>query len=61
MVSREACKITALVQIHFVQRKQVNETNAVSRNFQQISVLNIFSKCLRAMLIAHPWSEQFAH
>jgi len=33
------------VQIHFIQRKQFNETNVTSHPFQQISNFNFFSEC----------------
>jgi len=35
------------VQIHFIQRKQFNETNATSNVFQQMPDLKIFSECFR--------------
>jgi len=38
------------VEIHFIQRKQSNETNVTSHTFQQISYLNIFAECFRGPL-----------
>jgi len=42
----EKALFTVLVQMHFIQRKQFNETNATSHTFQQISHLQIFPECL---------------
>ena len=41
-----------LVQMHFIQRRQCSETNAVSYVFQTISDLNIFPECLCGLLKA---------
>jgi len=38
------------VHIRFIQRKQFNETNVTSHDFQQISNSNIFSKRFRGLL-----------
>jgi len=38
-------KNIGVVQIHFIQRKQLREANVNSHVFQQISDLNIFSEC----------------
>jgi len=40
----------ALVQIHFIQRKQFNETNVTSHALQQTSNLKFFSECFRGPL-----------
>jgi len=42
MAHRKGFVIFVLVQVHFIQRKQINETNVTSQNFQQISDLKIF-------------------
>jgi len=45
-------KNIGVVQIHFIQCKQLREENVNSHVFQQISDLKIFSECLREPLKA---------
>jgi len=39
------------MQVHFIQCKQISETNITSHAFQQISDLKIFPKCFCGPLI----------